>query len=438
MAIAIPNSSSYILQDVADIISVNGDTAPALAAGGFSQMPLLQIANKIMNAMVLGGPQGPFNPKWNRFYAPPFTTISWQQDYFIPGLVTLGWLESCWAIQYQNTSQPKPKMQIECHKDLQVVDGLVSCGWPGKICWIPARLAQTGTWGATELQTPTGQNNPGPGVVYTNPLSIPNQPINPTTIIADTFSNLWAVTTYGTCGTFNPFSLNITATSITSNVLTVTAANTVKVGMSVVLNGTAESFLNGQSVTVTGVSGSSPNQTAFTAAFTHGNYTNASDTGTVFINALYPTYQNPNTAATTVADGSVVWTSINPNGQAMRLSPLPPQTGVAWQVNPVGQQRLVPFTSLTQSLGVLPDDYYQYFVDGCMAECYLRNPDAKIRAKYPEFYKVWFESWDLAIRQGQRELDDFGFVPSEGIMEPGGGGIYVGPAWPYVGSPWCY
>lgn len=364
MAIVIQNSSSYVLQDVADIISVNGDTAPALAAGGFSQQPLLQISNKVLNAMLLGGPQGPFNPKFNRFYVPPFTTISWQQDYFIPGLVTLGWLESCWAIQYQNSSQPKPKMQIEVHKDLMVSDGQVSCGWPGKICWIPARLAQTGTWGATELQTPTGQNNPGPGVVYTNPLSTPNQPINPTTIVTDAFSNLWTVTTFGTCGNTNPFITNL--------------------------------------------------------------------------NPVYPTYQTPSTVATTVTDGTVVWTAINPNGQAMRLSPLPPQTGVAWQVNPVGQQRLIAFTSLTQSLGILPDDYYQYFVDGCMAECYLRNPDAKIRAKYPEFYKQWFDSWDLAVRQGQREMDDFGFVPSEGIMEPGYGGVYVGPAWPYAGSPWSY
>lgn len=361
MGITITPSSSYTLQDVADVVSVNADTAPALAAGGFSQLPILQVANKIMNAMVLGGPQGPFNPKWNRFYVPPFTTISWQQDYFIPNLVTLGWLESCWAIQYQNTSQPKPKIQIECHKDLMVSSGQQGCGWPGKICWIPARLAQTGTWGSTELQTPTGQNNPGPGVVYTNPLSVPNQPANPITIITDPNGNLWTVTTYGTCGNTQP------------------------------------------------------------------TWTNP---------PVYPTYASPSTVASTVTDGTVVWTAINPNGQAMRISPLPPQTGVAWQINPVGQQRLVPFAALTQTLGVLPDDYYQYFVDGCIAECYSRNPDPKIRAKYKDAYANWLQSWDLAVRQGQREMDDFGFVPSEGIMEPGYGGGYWGPAWPWPGGPW--
>lgn len=356
MSILIPSSSSYTLEDVNAIVFANADAAPALSVGGFSQQPIIQIANKIMNAMVLGGPQGPFNPKWNRFYVPPFTTISWQQDYFIPGLVTLGWLESCWAIQYQNTSQPKPKCQVEVHKDLRIVDGQMSCGWPGKICWIPARLAQTGTWGATELQTPTGQNNPGPGVVYTNPLSVPNQPANPITIITDPNGNLWTVTTYGTCGNSQP---------------------------------------------------SWP----------------ASPT--------FPTYANPNTVATTQTDGSVVWTAINPNGQAMRISPLPPQTGVAWQINPVGQQRLVTFTTLTQSLGVLPDDYYQYFVDGCIAESYSRNPDPKLKNKYADAYRNWLASWDLAVRQGQREQDDFGFYPGESIMQPGCGGVWLGPADPY-------
>lgn len=68
----------------------------------------------------------------------------------------------------------------------------------------------------------------------------------------------------------------ITATSITSNVLTVTAANNYVTGNSVTLTGTAEGFLNGQTVTVVT---STPTQ--FTAAFTHANYTNVSDTGSV-------------------------------------------------------------------------------------------------------------------------------------------------------------
>src|SRR5271166_4195008 len=77
----------------------------------------------------------------------------------------------------------------------------------------------------------------------------------------------------------------ITATSITSNVLTVTTANNLKAGDIVNITGTAESFLNNQTVTVSTASG-----TNFTAAFTHINYTNASDTGTAAGYELWAVY----------------------------------------------------------------------------------------------------------------------------------------------------
>lgn len=354
------NNSSYTLQDVADIISANGDTAPSLATGGFSQMPMLQMSNKVLAAMLNGGPNGqPMNWKWNRFNVTPFPTISWQQDYFVPGLVQLAWLESAWGIQFTNTSQPKPKIPLDVRKDLQVTYG--QNGYPSKVCWIPASQAQTGTWGATELSTPTGQNNPGPGVVYTNPLTSVNQPSNPITNVTDAFGNLWVVTTYGTCGNTNPFLSNL--------------------------------------------------------------------------NPVFPTLTSPSTVATTATDGSVVWTAINPNGQAIRLNPIPPQQGQVWTINCVGQYRITQFTSLTQSLGVLPDDYYQTFVDGCIAEAYRRNPDAKIRVRFKDEWNVWLKSLKDSFDFANKEQDDFGFVPSEPIMDSGRGSAFLGPAypWPY---PW--
>lgn len=354
-----PNSS-YDLQSVVDIASTNGDTAPALATGGFSQQPALQIANMVMQAILLGGPGGqPCNWKFNRQLVPPFPTISWQQDYFVPGVVTLGWLESCYGIQFTNTSQPKPKFALEVKRDLMVT--FQQTGGPGKICQMPNKLLQVGTWGDTELQTPTGQNNPGPGAIYTNPLTSVNQPSNPITGIADAFGNFWVVTTYGTCGMANPFLSNL--------------------------------------------------------------------------NPVYPSLTSPNTVATTAADGSVVWTAINPNGQGFRLNPIPPQQGVVWQINPVGQTRINQFTTLTQSLDPLPDDYYPYFVDGFFAQCYRRNPDPKIRARFPQEWQNWLRSLDMAVRQEQREETDFGFVPTSAILETGFGGYY-GPAWPFAGAPW--
>jgi hypothetical protein len=74
----------------------------------------------------------------------------------------------------------------------------------------------------------------------------------------------------------------ITATSITSSVLTVTCANTFSVGQLVELRGTAEAFLNGQSVTIASIiKNQSGVQIGFTANFMEGNFTNTTDTGTV-------------------------------------------------------------------------------------------------------------------------------------------------------------
>jgi len=352
-------NSTYTIQDVFDEAMSNGDTAPGLATGGFSDQPALNICNTILRAMVSGGPNGqPFNFKWNRFNISPFFAVSWQQDYFVPGLVQLERLESCWAIQFTNASQPKIKIPIEIRKDLQVTNW--QTGGPCKMCWIPAKLAQVGTWGDTELQTPTGQNNPGPNVVYTDPSTSVTTPANPITQIKDPNGNFWVVTGYGTCGAVQP---------------------------------------------------------------------------TWPTSPVYPTFQIPTTTATTQLDGSVIWTAINPDGQALRVNPIPPKQGVVWEFNPVGQLRPPKFTSLTQPLDPIPDEFYPFFRDGFFAECYRRHPDPKVRARFPQEYQLWQKSLDLCVKQADSEQDDYGFVPSNGCMETGLAGMYLGPAWPYSGVP---
>ena len=75
-----------------------------------------------------------------------------------------------------------------------------------------------------------------------------------------------------------PVVASITATAITNDVLTVTANNFFPVGQTVILSGTAESYLNGQSVTVATAS-----STQFTANFNHANESNSSDSGSATI-----------------------------------------------------------------------------------------------------------------------------------------------------------
>src|SRR5690348_14354073 len=106
-------NSTITLQQIVDDAASLGDTAPALPVGGVVDGPAISMANDVLTAMLQGGPDGqPFNWKWNRVNVPTFPTISWQQDYFIPNLVTLGWLESAWAVNINQPSNPKQKVPM--------------------------------------------------------------------------------------------------------------------------------------------------------------------------------------------------------------------------------------------------------------------------------------------------------------------------------------
>jgi hypothetical protein len=363
-------NSTITLKEVVDDASTLGDVAPALATGGFAFSPALSIANDVMQALINGGPAAqPYNWKWNRFNVTPFTTISYQQDYFVQDLYKLGWMESCWASYLNQTAIPKQKQQIEVKKDLEVTYD--QTGYPGKICWLPNSMLQTGTWGAVPLgptvQFPsgqtdvsgsnaTGQQNPGPDVVYTDPIGTLQTPINASTCITDPNGNLWLLTTYGTCGATQP---------------------------------------------------------------------------TWPTNPSYKSLATPTATATTVTDGSVVWTAINPSGQGFRLNPIPPQTGVTWQIQPVAQYRAPRFHNLQQTLEPIPDDWEWAFKQGFFAQCYRRNPDPKIRAKFEQEDARWLQTLDKSVRQADREADDYGFYPSSSVMETGIGVNPVTPSYPF-------
>ena len=355
-------NSSIKIRQLVDDARTFGDIAPVLPTGGFSLQPALSIVNDTMTAMLMGSPDGePFNWKWNRIIIPPFYINSYQQDYFIPGLVNLGWLESCTAV-YQNLSTfPKNIYPVEVRRDLLETSAQMANSRMAKICWMQNDTMQCGMWGQSQIDSLTGCPNPGPGVVYTSPAGLQSCPPNPITCITDAFGNFWVVTTYGTCGPTNPFATNL--------------------------------------------------------------------------NPVFPTNQSPNTVATTVTDGSVVWTAVNPKGQGMRINPAPTQTGPMWRLIPVGQQRVPQFTSLAQYLDPVPDDYYAYFKQGFFAQCFRRSPDPKVRARFQEELKVWFKSLDNAVKQGSRETDDWGFYPGyPGVMDTGFGWNPVNPAQPF--GPW--
>lgn len=195
-----PNSSVY-LQDVVDDTMRFGDLRPVLGVAGSSLEPALTIANEVVQELFAQR----YNWKFNSFNVTPFQTISWQNDYAIPGLTNLGWLENGVIIDINSTQIPKRKNKLEIVKDLQPTSD--SFGRPFQVCWLQNSVLLYGTWG-TGLNVPntnnTGLTNPGPSVVYTNPLGGATTPSNPITQIIDGNANLQVLTTYGTCGLVEP------------------------------------------------------------------------------------------------------------------------------------------------------------------------------------------------------------------------------------------
>jgi hypothetical protein len=333
-------NSNTTLASVVDYASTFGDIAPILKTAGYSTGPALTIATDVMAAMLSPA----FNWKFNRFEIPTFVTNSWQQDYVVPGVANIGWLEHGIIIDINNTSQPKPFFPLEVVRDLERTS--YQFGRPAEVCWHYNSQLTYGTWGSlTPLMT--GQVNPGPGVVYTNPIGSVVTPANPITQIKDPARNLLVLTIYGTCG------------------------------------------------------------------------------------SVQPEWPNENAAVgTPVQDGSCVWTVVSPSGQGFRVSPLPPQQGVTFMPVLVGQLKPPVFTSLKQTLDPLPDDFAPAFREGFVAFCYRQSSDARVRAKFKDEYTLWRASLSESILKGDREKDDAGFFPSQGIMS-GPCTEDFGPAWPY-------
>ena len=154
---------------------------------------------------------GNFAWKWNQFNLPLFYWNSWQQDYALPGLTNLAWLQEGMAIDINNPSQPKPYSLGGSRQEHAASDGdlhfqFLSFVLPsaGQSLY-PNNVLYYGTWGAAQAGNATWGNNPQSGQVVTNPLaSGAPMPSNPILQIKDANGNLLVLTGYGTLGTTAP------------------------------------------------------------------------------------------------------------------------------------------------------------------------------------------------------------------------------------------
>ena len=139
---------------------------------------------------------------------------------------------------------------------------------------------------------------------------------------------------------------------------------------------------------------------------------------------------------TTVNDNTCVWTVADPNSQGFRLIPLPPQQGIVYQINVIGQmQAPAPFTSMGQQINPIPDDYAVWFKAGYKAYCYQLSPNPAMQRLFPEMRNGWIAAMVAALKQGDREDTNAGFVPDRSVVA-GSGYMDIGPAWPYAGTAW--
>jgi hypothetical protein len=138
--------------------------------------------------------------------------------------------------------------------------------------------------------------------------------------------------------------------------------------------------------------------------------------------------------ASTVIDGTCVWTVCNPFAQGYRLIPMPPQSGVVYKIEPIGQRNPPRFTTLKQNIDPVPDDYASSFITGVYTYCHKYSTDPNLKKEFPTLRAMWLADIMSALKQGDRETDNAGFVPSRSVMASGDSGD-VGPANPY-GNGW--
>jgi hypothetical protein len=142
------------------------------------------------------------------------------------------------------------------------------------------------------------------------------------------------------------------------------------------------------------------------------------------------TIATPGTGATTQ------WTVVDPNGQGIRINPVPSQSGCVWQFLLSGQAKPIRFTQLSQTLSPLPDTFEPTFRQGCTAQAYRYSQSSKVVAKFDKEWPLWIRSLVLSREKEDKERDASKFTPARSIVGSGGPqGTWAGAAWPFAGPP---
>lgn len=179
------------------------------------------------------------------------------------------------------------------------------------------------------------------------------------------------------------------------------------------------------------INNSQPNNPITQIIDANGNIQVVTTYGTT--GAVEPVWPATNAApGVTTADGTVIWTVVDPNGVGIRILPVPSQSGAVFQFNLIAQKPAIQFTSLSQTLDPFPDKYESYFRQGVIAQCYRYSSTTSVQAKFEKNYQLWLKSLNDLRAMEDRELEENRFTPEQGIMSRGAGG---GRGWRGAGYP---
>lgn len=178
-------SSTIQLQRIVDSVAASGIPVPQNGPSGYGTNLAVDLANEVMQDIIAER----FNWKWNRITGLPFYTNSYQQDYPMIGLDTIGWGEIANRLDVNNTAMPKPLKSMSFRRDLpswnQGAAGAFSP--PTRICWEYNKDLLKGTW-------------PGPNAAFSPQVTPAPILPNPFNNFIDANGNLLVLTTPGPTG----------------------------------------------------------------------------------------------------------------------------------------------------------------------------------------------------------------------------------------------
>ncbi|VVB50961.1 Uncharacterised protein [uncultured archaeon] len=434
------NSLSMVtLQHLVDVAQTYGDIEPIINAGGFTQTVAISAANSVMNAICAVA----FPHKWNEFNIPPIYTNSLQQDYAVVNPAGVSGNLVLTAVSLVSSANGTAVYagsvtggDFNGYAGVPfVITGFVNSGNNGTFMCASSTsttLTLVNTGGVLETHAGNAISAAGPllnmswlerGVAF----DINNSAVPKPYVRIECGRQLPQIQAsyVGGRGLGDP---GFFCNWFPNRTLYYGIWGAANVGNATVGNNPVANSVYTQPLG----SNSQPLNPITQIIDANGNYLLLTGYGHEGSGA--PLAARNATPGTTVSGvgATTTWTVLDPNGWGFRFTPVPSTTGTEWQFNLTAQMKPVRFTSLSQTLAPLPDEFEPHFRQGFIAELYGRSPEKAVFAKYQVAWQQWLRSLqELRIKE-DRELEENKFIPARTVFGASRSrSNFQGGAWPF-------